>query len=246
MAKTKKKPANRLEEVNGQVTAVLADPIEADECESIIIPAKRKKTIQVTVEGTAPLLVARFSARTLDAIAETMSAPEGEPVKELPPLDLQKQCDAFRFRDKVAGWDGISVLGFKAALVQTCAKMPKINMVVARTLFRVHAEGEDIDGSPIARIITPHNGEPDYKPATFKNWVRVGIPPRTVVMPRWRPIYPVGWRVRLTITFNAARINAQAVVNLLNHSGEGGVGDWRPSSPKNMTGAFGTFDVVSD
>jgi hypothetical protein len=68
---------------------------------------------------------------------------------------------------------------------------------------------------------------------------RVGQGTSTMV---YRPQFN-GWSVDLDISFNANTITAEQVVALFDLGGTGGIGEWRPTSPKNKSGDFGRFTV---
>lgn len=101
-------------------------------------------------------------------------------------------------------------------------------MTQAKLLFYVAGQGPEqlvpIDGDITMREDTPRNanGQPDLR---YRNQVS-------------------GWSATLRITFLASKINAESIVALVNAAGVGGVGDWRPSSPKSSTGTYGTWEVA--
>jgi hypothetical protein len=53
-----------------------------------------------------------------------------------------------------------------------------------------------------------------------------------------------GWEVDLDVTYNANTITVEQVAALFDLGGTGGVGEWRPTSPKNKSGDFGRFVVL--
>jgi hypothetical protein len=60
----------------------------------------------------------------------------------------------------------------------------------------------------------------------------------------YRPIYR-DWWVTLVIEYNAARIDAQGVLNLVSNAGYFvGVGEHRPSAPKSKTGDNGRWELL--
>lgn len=60
---------------------------------------------------------------------------------------------------------------------------------------------------------------------------------------RHRPEF-IDWETQVLIQFDISQIGVEQVLNLLNRAGfTSGVGDWRPSSPKNP-GTHGMFEVV--
>lgn len=101
-------------------------------------------------------------------------------------------------------------------------------MTQAKLLFYVSGDGPEqlvpIDGEITMREDTPRNanGSPDLR---YRNQVS-------------------NWTATLKITYLASKIDASSVVELVNAAGVGGVGDWRPSSPKSSTGTYGTWEVA--
>lgn len=52
------------------------------------------------------------------------------------------------------------------------------------------------------------------------------------------------WTADLPVSYNANAISLEQVVALFDLGGTGGVGEWRPTSPKNKSGDFGRFVVT--
>jgi hypothetical protein len=51
------------------------------------------------------------------------------------------------------------------------------------------------------------------------------------------------WKAVLNIRFISDAIDADSILALVDAGGRGGVGDWRPSSPKSATGTYGQYRV---
>lgn len=69
---------------------------------------------------------------------------------------------------------------------------------------------------------------------------RIGMGTTTLI---YRPQFN-DWSVDLEVDFNSNTITLEQVVSLMDLGGySGGVGDWRPSAPKNKSGSFGRFRV---
>lgn len=52
------------------------------------------------------------------------------------------------------------------------------------------------------------------------------------------------WSVDLDISYNELAISLEQVMSLFDLGGNGGIGEWRPSSPQNKSGMFGRFQVT--
>lgn len=67
---------------------------------------------------------------------------------------------------------------------------------------------------------------------------------RNPTQPIYRPQFN-NWAVNLHIGFNSGSISLEQVVALFDLGGfSGGIGEWRPSSPKNKTGSYGRFRIA--
>lgn len=65
------------------------------------------------------------------------------------------------------------------------------------------------------------------------------------VQPIYRPMF-MDWSCDLAVDYNAGALSLEQVVAIFDLGGyTGGIGEWRPSSPKNKTGSFGRFRVRS-
>jgi hypothetical protein len=53
-----------------------------------------------------------------------------------------------------------------------------------------------------------------------------------------------GWACDLRIEYNSNSITLEQVASLFDLGGVGGIGEWRPTSPKNKSGDFGRFRIA--
>ena len=115
------------------------------------------------------------------------------------------------------------------ALFEACRLFDGISMVTAKQMIRVIGFGPDqlvpliLDGPPVMREDT----------------VRVGMGTADL---RYRAQY-TNWAVDLQIQYVPSQISLDSIVSLVDAGGIGGVGEWRPSSPKGATGSYGTWTV---
>lgn len=66
---------------------------------------------------------------------------------------------------------------------------------------------------------------------------------RNPVQPVYRP-YFFDWGCDLHVSYNDRTITLEQVVSLFDLGGfSGGIGEWRPSAPKNKSGSFGRFRI---
>jgi hypothetical protein len=131
---------------------------------------------------------------------------------------------------------GLPATAFKAAIIGACRLFQGITMASAKTAFYVEGQGPDQllpitgeNGAPFERVIredTPRNsnGSPDL---------------------RYRYAY-YPWACVLPVTFLPSQVDLDSVIALVDAAGLGGVGDWRPSAPKSLTGTYGQFTVDTE
>ena len=53
------------------------------------------------------------------------------------------------------------------------------------------------------------------------------------------------WSATLRVRTIEGQFDHESVLSLVDAAGIGGVGEWRPTSPKSATGTYGTFEVAS-
>jgi len=54
------------------------------------------------------------------------------------------------------------------------------------------------------------------------------------------------WYSEISLKYNSRALSEEAVVNLLDASGNCGIGEWRPTSKNNGNGSFGMFEVCTE
>ena len=52
------------------------------------------------------------------------------------------------------------------------------------------------------------------------------------------------WTAELHVRCIGGQFDLDSIMSLVDAAGIGGVGEWRPTSPKSATGTFGTFEVI--
>lgn len=183
-------------------------------------------TAEIPIVGETPLIMHRWS----DAAKATMLAAQtGKTRQKKPPKDPSADMEAATYRLDNGDF-GMPAAAFKAAIVSGARMFDGVTLVGLRTQVRVLGEGVD----QLVRI----EGERQMFEATVRN--QTGVADL-----RYRPIFP-DWSATLTICFPARMLSLETLVHLVNAGGLSGVGDWRPSSPKSLTGMYGTFRVQED
>lgn len=191
---------------------------------SIEIPALSLQQVFVPIVGISPLIVHRFGEKQKKMLRDKIlkKAKAGRPVKD---PEQEYQDSLYKFRDgKRTGFPSV---GFKGAMIRACRGL---GMIMVDTRVQIHVVPDEYNGEyQLTEIFGDHeihesfprvaNGNPDL---------------------RYRAIYPE-WSALLTINYNDSVFSSEQIMNIVNWSGQCGIGEWRPE--KNNTGAFGMYQV---
>ena len=193
--------------------------------------------LQADIEGVTPVIPHRWSEKSLRMMRDKQMSASSTPRARKEPKNPEEEAHDSCYWLDVKGDDGtvstkgaVPATAFKAAMVGACRFYEGITMTQAKLLFYVEGEGPDqlvpINGDPVMREDTPRNSG--------------GTADLRYRMQFWP------WSARLHIHFLPSMIGPDSVYALLDAAGKGGVGDWRPSSPKSATGTFGQFRLVTE
>lgn len=193
---------------------------------AIVLKRIERESIQVRLTGTAPLIVHRFDEKAKQMMLEAQQT-KTRAKKEAKDPVAQFEASKYLLPD---GRDAFPAVGFKAAIVGAARLFDGISMVQVKQLIRVVGEGPD--------QLVPLNLE---GPSMMReDTVRVGMGTADL---RYRAQY-FPWSVDLVIQYVPSQISVDSIVSLVDAGGIGGVGEWRPSSPKGATGSYGTWQVA--
>ena len=194
---------------------------------TINLPRVRRDTAYVEIEGTAPLIVHRWSTKARQMMLDSMQGRKSPKEHKDPQRELEDT--QYRFGD---GGHGFPIMAFKSATVKGGGRLfgKAVKMTELRQMFTFLSDGVDPDGMQLARLIIP--GEPVMR----EDMVRVGMAKADI---RYRAMYPE-WKVLLRIDFVPSVIDLGSVVALVEAGGTNGVGEWRPEK----SGSFGTYEVA--
>lgn len=179
------------------------------------------------IVGITPVIPHKWSEKAINMMA-TKQAQTGVRTKREAKDPEQEAIDSCYWIDTDDGRvAGMPATAFKAAMVSACRFFDGLSMVQAKLLFYVEGEGADqlvrITGDATMRTDTPRNAT-------------------GVADLRYRyAFYP--WSANIAVRFLPSVISEKSIVALLDAAGRGGVGDWRPSSPKSATGTFGQWRI---
>lgn len=190
--------------------------------EEISIKPLNFQTIDLDIIGVTELITHKWSDKAKQMMLDKQM---GKAVEKRPKKDPQADYESSMYRLE----DGTIVFpaaAFKAAIVGACRMFDGLPMTLAKQAIRVNGEFVKIDGEPRMRedMVRLETGVADIR-------YRAGFPE---------------WRTRISITFNANIITPEMLINLVEAAGFGGIGEWRPSSPKSATGSFGCFRVARE
>ena len=201
----------------------------------IEIPALNKGTVQVSVMGETPLIFHQFGEKARKQIQDIESQAPNSKMRK--PRDEKAIESEYRSSIYVTtdGYIGFPARNIKNGMVRA-AKQVGINMVDIKPLFFVHSDDGEL-------LYIKHNGK-KLSAKTMDNcemrsdMVRLS---RGATTMRYRAMVKE-WEIDMRITFESDLLTPETVVNLLQRAGMGGIGEWRPTAPKNP-GDFGRFTI---
>ena len=196
------------------------------------------KTAVFNIEGTAPLVIHRFSMKAKNGMLDKMKegTVKNRGKKEFKPTNTDDTFNEARYIAK-AGWDGFNVSSIRNAVIRACAIVnPPIKMTLAKMSLFVEADGRDATEPEfgLIRIVG--------KPRKLEMVARVETGQAYVCV---RPIYDE-WSAKLRISFDGDQFSLQDVTNLLARAGQQvGIGEGRPFSKNSAGMGWGTFRVTN-
>ncbi len=205
--------------------------------QSVQITAPNIKTAVFTIEGTAPLVVHRFSTKAKNMMLDKMrlgsTAKNGKAKRE--PLDEEATFNASRYISK-EGWDGFNVASVRCAIISAC-RLVGFKMTLAKLSVFVEADGRD-EVEPQFGLIKILN----CKPVMQQDIARVETGQAYVTI---RAAYH-DWSAKIKIRFDADQFSVTDVSNLLSRAGEQvGIGEGRPDSKNSAGMGWGTFKIIN-
>jgi hypothetical protein len=198
---------------------------------AVVISAPNFQTVDVLLQGTAPLVVERFSKKA-ELMAKMAEGKSSGSKKVRDARDYDKEAEDARYRS-VENWEGMNAAAFRAGMISAC-RLVGFKMTLAKLSTFVVADGLDLkDGIPLIRIY----GDSETYTAHTRNATGV-------VDVRSRPMYRE-WAARLRVRFDSDQFTTQDVYNLISRVGlQVGIGAGRPDSKASAGCGFGTFEIV--
>ena len=198
---------------------------------AVVISAPNFQTVDVLLQGTAPLVVERFSKKA-ELMAKMAEGKSSGSKKVRDARDYDKEAEDARYRS-VENWEGMNAAAFRAGMISAC-RLVGFKMTLAKLSTFVVADGLDLkDGIPLIRI---YGGSETYTAHTRNATGVVDV--------RSRPMYRE-WAARLRVRFDSDQFTTQDVYNLISRVGlQVGIGAGRPDSKASAGCGFGTFEIV--
>ena len=199
--------------------------------ETCVITAPKFGTVGFIIEGTAPLVIERFSKKA-ELMAKMAEGASARNKKNREARDYDKEAEDARYRSSDE-WEGMNAAAFRAAMISAC-RLVGFKMTLAKLSTFVEADGfDDKDGVPLVRIY----GQSHTYTAHTRNATGV-------VDVRSRPMYR-NWAAKLTVRYDMDQFKMNDVLNLIARCGmQVGIGAGRPDSKASAGCGFGLFRVV--
>jgi hypothetical protein len=207
---------------------------QAKTADILAITAPAFETLSFIIQGTAPLVIERFSKKA-ELMAKMQEGSTARGKKTRTARDYERDAEEARYRDGVDGWEGVNAAAFRSGMISAC-RLVGFKMTLAKLSVFVEADGYDShDGLPIIRVYG--------KSRTFTAHTRNAT---GVVDVRSRPQYPE-WSAKLRVKYDTAQFKAADMLNLISRVGmQVGIGAGRPDSKASAGCGWGTFRVVPD
>jgi hypothetical protein len=201
---------------------------------AVVITAPDMRYLELTIKGTAPLVINKFSAKAKEMMMATQMA--GSTAKSRKNREAKDFEDLFNGARHVSteGWDGIHAASFRNAAISACRAAGFV-MTKAKLAIFVEPDGFDADDfTPLVRIT---EGEPQMVVSPCRNASGViDLRPRPTYMP---------WAANLRIRYDAGILTAEDVANLMHRVGmQVGIGEGRPDSKQSAGVGNGLFNIV--
>jgi hypothetical protein len=185
------------------------------------------------INGIAPLVIHRFSAKTKAQMKDKMETGKAAGNKKNREAKLTDDTYHEARYISAEGWDGFNASSIRAAMISAC-RLVGFKMTLAKLSVFVEADGVDAvePQIPLIRIIG--------KPTKQEDMARVetGQPYVTV-----RAAYH-GWKAVVRIRYDADQFTETDVANLMARVGlQVGIGEGRPDSKNSAGMGWGMFTL---
>lgn len=198
----------------------------------LAISAPNFRTLEIEIEGTAPLVIHAFSEKARKQIRDKHEAgsKSNKNVKR-EPRDFHAEYEGAKHTAR-EGWLGFAAPGLRNGCISAC-RLVGFKMTIAKLSIFVEPDGFDrVDGTPLVRI---HGKEREVE--------HVGRladgNPNLIHRPMWDL-----WTANLRIRYDGDQFDESDVINLLMRVGlQVGLCEGRHDSKKSAGMGWGTFKL---
>lgn len=210
----------------------MANIAKGESIRQIVIVAPNFKSVELTIQGTAPFVSNNFSQEALDMMKGRTLAKTGTNNKR-EPKDYTADYEGSK-HVSVDGWLGISCSAFRNGAISAC-KIVDFKMTRAKLSIFVRPDGFDKhSGEPLIRII----GEPRMA----EHAVRLATGVASI---KARAMFDE-WSAKIVIDYDADQFGLTDIYNLFSRLGlQVGIGAGRPDSKNSAGMGWGTFRIIS-
>jgi hypothetical protein len=229
MTKVKLPAADRIS--NGEV--IESEPLSKL---NIQISAPKMRTAEFEIEGTAPLVIHRFSQKAkMEMMAKMTAGSVANKGKKREPMNVERLYNEARYISP-EGWDGFNVSAVRNGLISAC-RIVSFKMTLAKMGVFVLADGRD-KLEPQFGLIRIYG-----KPVRTEMTARVETGAAYVTV---RPMYDP-WSAKIRIRFDSDMFSFEDIANLLSRMGEQvGLCEGRPDSKNSAGMGWGVFVVKGE
>jgi hypothetical protein len=191
-------------------------------------------TVILTLGGTAPLMQANFSGKTIQKMMAKMAA--GQTAKKGAKKEARNFDEDFKHAMHISedGWIGVPAAAIRNACIDVC-RMVGFKMTHAKMSVFCLADGVDKDsGQPLIKLDAP---EPERTELATRNATGVAD---IRIRPMWRT-----WKLVVRLQYDADQFTQSDIVNLVARAGlQIGIGEGRPYSKQSAGLGYGTFQIL--
>jgi hypothetical protein len=205
---------------------------DAPDIRGLEIPRPKRQYATLHIEGLSPLIQHRWSEKALKMLEDSQTG-KAKAQKAARNPEEEARAAAYVVPGREDWDDGQEgkychpAPAFKHAFLYGVAQLDDV-----KKFPKTKATGwVFVDSDPVLRFASM---------SLRVDTGRIGQGTATMI---YRPQFN-DWACDLDITYNANKITLEQVVSLFEFGGDGGIGEWRPSSPKNKSGDFGRFRVA--
>jgi len=200
------------------------------------VPPINLKRVTVVIKAKSPLICHQFSEKSKKEIQDIQAGGKVRS-KERPPktpevIKAEYESSVYADSQERIGFPAINI---KNGMVRA-GKNAGFAMTDLKTLFWVY--GEDSGLIPL-KVNGKYLNAGKMEGCRMRtDWVRVGNGGTDI---RYRAEIK-DWEMEFVIEYDENAITPESVLNLLQRAGQGGLGEWRPTAPKNG-GDYGMFEI---